>query len=45
MMELILKYNPDINARKTDGKTPLAIALEYKHEEVAELLKRHGAIM
>jgi ankyrin repeat protein len=45
MVELILKYKPDLNARQVEGKTALAIAIEYKHNDVAELLKRHGAIL
>ena len=28
----------------SNGKTPLTLAIEYRHEDVAELLKRYGAV-
>jgi ankyrin repeat protein len=35
-----------INPRlSSNGKTPLALAIEYKHEDVVQVLKRHGAVM
>ena len=33
----------DINARTGSGETPLALAIEKKHESVVKLLKKLGA--
>ena len=41
----LLDRGADINLRlSSSGKTPLALALEHHHDEVAQLLKRHGAV-
>ena len=40
LLERGAHVNPCLSS---SGKTPLALALEHQHEEVAELLKRHGA--
>jgi ribosomal protein S18 acetylase RimI-like enzyme len=37
-----LLTGPDVNARTEDGTTPLALAKENGHEEVAEFLAAHG---
>jgi len=40
----LLDHGANINARlSSNGRTPLALAIEHKHEEVAELLRKHGA--
>jgi cytohesin len=41
---LLLDHGADINAKDDEGKTPLAIALEYKQSEMAELLRKRGAV-
>ena len=43
--DLLLDYGAQINARKTDGQTPLTLAAQYGHTEVAQLLKARGAEM
>jgi ankyrin repeat protein len=35
------KINPRLSS---DGKTPLALAIEYQYKDVAELLNQHGAV-
>ena len=40
---LLLEKGADLNACTPDGKTPLALAIEKGNEEVAELLRAHGA--
>jgi ankyrin repeat protein len=32
----------NINAKGDNGKTPLGAALEYKRDEVAAFLRKHG---
>jgi ankyrin repeat protein len=43
MVDLLLHEECDINAQDNEGKTALAIALDYSHFEVADLLRTHGA--
>ncbi len=40
----LLDRGASVNARlSSNGKTPLVLAVEHKHEAVAELLQKHGA--
>jgi uncharacterized protein len=40
----LLDHGANVNPRvSSNGKTPLALAVEHKHEDVAELLRSHGA--
>lgn len=41
-VELLLAAGADARAERDDGKTPLQLAEDYDHEEVAELLRRAG---
>ncbi len=41
--KLLLEYHADVNQKDDNGKTPLTIAMEYKQDEVAKLLRDHGA--
>ena len=41
----LLDRGAQVNAcLSSNGKTPLALAIEHQHEDVAELLKRYGAV-
>ena len=40
--ELLLASKADVNAKTNRGLTPLGLALDKDHQEVAELLRRHG---
>ena len=42
-MRLLLKYGAIIDAEDDKGKTPLQLALEHGHDDVAACLKEHGA--
>jgi uncharacterized protein len=40
----LLEHGANVNPRlSSSGKTPLALTVEHKHEDVAELLRRYGA--
>jgi ankyrin repeat protein len=41
MVNLLLAHGADVNAN-ANGKTPLAIALEKRHRDVASLLRQYG---
>ncbi|MGB5013267.1 MAG: ankyrin repeat domain-containing protein, partial [Pyrinomonadaceae bacterium] len=43
-VELLIAKGADINAKNKDGKTPLQLAIDSKNKEIAELLKKHGAL-
>ncbi len=43
MAKLLLSKGADVNAKDKDGKTPLRYALDYKHPNVASVLRQHGA--
>ena len=40
---LIANADPDLNAKNFQGKTPLSLSMEKKHETIAQLLREHGA--
>jgi ankyrin repeat protein len=40
---LVENASPDVNAKNFQGKTPLSVATERKHESIAKLLRDHGA--
>ncbi len=40
---LLSNAQPDLNRPSLQGKTPLQIALEAGHTEIADLLRQHGA--
>jgi len=40
--ELLLTHKADVNAKTKNGTTPLHVALQYSHDDVAELLRQHG---
>ncbi len=43
MVRALLAAKADVNLAQCDGKTPLTLALENDHQQVAELLKSAGA--
>ena len=43
MADLLIAKGADLTAKDSDGKTPLALAIEKKHEVVVKLLKKYGA--
>lgn len=43
LIEPVLDRGADIHARDAEGHTPLTLAVEGGHEEVAEILRRRGA--
>jgi len=43
--ELLIANGADVNAGRNSGKTPLYHALENGRKEVAELLRKHGAVV
>ena len=40
VVQALLAAKADVNLAQCDGKTPLMLALENGHQEVAELLRR-----
>ncbi|KAH9976554.1 ankyrin repeat protein [Russula compacta] len=40
---LLLKYGADVHAEDNEGRTPLQLALAHGREEMAEVLREHGA--
>ena len=40
---VLLKNGANVNAKTSDGKTPLSIAKENGHARMVELLKANGA--
>jgi cytohesin len=43
LAELLIRQGAKVNAKDKDGQTPLALAVRAKNEQVAELLRQHGA--
>ena len=43
IVQLLLAKKADVNIKDDDGKTPLTIATENGHKEVADQLRKVGA--
>jgi ankyrin repeat protein len=43
VVKLLLERGADVNAKDDDRKTPLSLAEEEGHSDVADLLRQHGA--
>ena len=43
IIEMLVNKGADVNAREFDDRTPLDLAIAFKHTEIAELLRKHGA--
>ncbi|SEO29939.1 ankyrin repeat domain-containing protein [Paenibacillus sp. OV219] len=43
IIELLLKYGADVDARRSDGKTAYMLAVRYGVTEIVDLLSKHGA--
>jgi ankyrin repeat protein len=39
----LIAAGADVNLKDHTGQTPLRLAIKYKHDDVATLLRRHGA--
>jgi len=42
LAELLIRKGVDVNALDADGRTPLAVAVKEGHDQVAEVIRRHG---
>lgn len=40
---LVENASPDVDSKNFQGRTPLSVAIERKHETIAQLLRQHGA--
>lgn len=43
VVDLLIANGAYINAKTEDGTTPLSLAIAYKHKEIEEILRKHGA--
>ena len=43
VVEALISQGVDVDSRTTDGQTPLQLAVACEQDEIAELLRRHGA--
>ena len=43
MATLLLTHGADVNAKDQKGQTPLVVAINTHHEEIAALLRKNGA--
>ena len=43
VVEVLISNGADVNAKTSDGVTPVKAALAGHHGNVAEVLERHGA--
>lgn len=41
--KLLIARGADVNAKDNQGKTPLDFAIQYKRDEVADIIRKHGA--
>lgn len=42
LAEMLIAQGLDVNARNNDGQTPLDVAIEFEHDDVADVLRAHG---
>jgi len=42
VVELLLAYKAEINAKNNNGETPLFVTATSNHKDIAELLRQHG---
>ena len=42
VVEALISQGVDVDARTAEGQTPLQLAVACEHDEIAELLRRHG---
>jgi len=42
--KLLIENRANVNQKDDNGKTPLTIAVEFKHPEVAKFLHEHDAV-
>ena len=42
-VEALIAQGVDLDAKTADGQTPLQLAVACEHDEIAQLLRRHGA--
>ncbi len=42
IIELLITAGANVNAKDFENKTPLDEAINYKHNETADLLRKHG---
>ncbi|MFQ5937143.1 MAG: ankyrin repeat domain-containing protein [Acidiferrobacterales bacterium] len=42
--ELLIAEGANVNAKSADGTTPLAVARLLRHQEIVNVLQRHGAL-
>ena len=42
IVELLISKGADVNAKRSNGATPLDAAIKNKHTEIAALLRKHG---
>jgi ankyrin repeat protein len=41
--ELLIAKGADVNVKNNQGRTPLSLAKKKGHNEIVELLRKHGA--
>ncbi|MDB4805300.1 ankyrin repeat domain-containing protein [bacterium] len=42
VVELLIAEGADVNAKDDFGRTPLDLAIQKSHPEIADLLRKHG---
>ena len=42
IVELLIAKGADVNAKAEDGETPLDATIEFRHPQIADLLRKHG---
>ena len=43
VVEALISQEVDVDAKTADGQTPFQLAVACEHDEIAEMLRRHGA--